>query len=223
MTEPQDPAAAGGDRFRASHADREQVIEALKNAFMQGRLTGEELGARTGQVLAARTYAELGAVTADIPGAPRLDGPSALARTEVAGSPGPARRWPLVRASVKSGCFLAIAAAFVQAGSIIANGDYGPATASYQSWIRVFNALALALVVTALVILGRGVAASVKQRRSRKQLPPRPALGGHALAAAPHDDTGHDLVRRRRRTDQTRADLRTHLSWPRIRPVPDAP
>ena len=37
MTEPQDPAAAGGDRLRAGHADREQVIEALKNAFMEGR------------------------------------------------------------------------------------------------------------------------------------------------------------------------------------------
>ena len=222
MTEPQDPAAAGGDRLRASHADREQVIEALKNAFTQGRLTGDELGARTGQVLAARTYAELGAVTADIPGAPRLDGPSALAGTEVAASPGVGRRWPLVRASVKSGCFLAIAAAFVQSGNIISNGDYGPATASYQSWIRVFNALALALVVTALVILGRGVAASVKQRRSRKQLPPRPAPGGHALAAALHDDAGHDPVRPRHRTDQNRTDLRAHLSWPRIRPVSDA-
>jgi hypothetical protein len=47
MTEPQDPAVAGSDRLRAGHADREQVIEALKNAFTQGRLTGEELGART--------------------------------------------------------------------------------------------------------------------------------------------------------------------------------
>src|SRR5580658_1095149 len=175
MTGPQDPAAAGGDRLRASHADREQVIETLKNAFMQGRLTGDELGERTDQTLTARTYAELRAVTTDIPGAPRLDGSLAPARTGVAGPPGLARRWPSVRASVKSGCFVAIAAAFVQAGQIISNGDFGSATASYQSWIRVFNALALALVVTALVILGRGVAASVKQRRSRKQLPPRPA------------------------------------------------
>jgi hypothetical protein len=28
MTEPQDPAAAGSDRLRAGHADREQAIEA---------------------------------------------------------------------------------------------------------------------------------------------------------------------------------------------------
>jgi hypothetical protein len=39
MTGPEDPAAAGRDRLRAGHADREQVIEALKNAFVQGRLT----------------------------------------------------------------------------------------------------------------------------------------------------------------------------------------
>jgi len=236
MTGPQDPAAAGGNRLRAGHADREQVIEALKNAFMQGRLTGEELGARTGQVLAARTYRELDAVTADIPGAPRLDSPGALARTEVVGPPGLARRWPLARASVKSGGFLVIAAAVAQSGNIIANGDYGAATGSYHDWIRVLNVLALALVVTALVVLGRGVAASVAQRRSRKQLPPRPRPGGHALAAAPHDGAGQDLVPPCHCTDQTLADLRTHIPWlhrspssgrgaqvPRgIRPVSDA-
>jgi Domain of unknown function (DUF1707) len=235
MTEPQDPAAAGSDRLRAGHADREQAIEALKNAFMQGRLTGEELGARTGQVLAARTYADLDAVTADIPGGPRLHASSDLARAEGAGPLGLARRWPLARAFVKSGCFLAIAAAVVQSGNIIANGDYGAATASYQAWIRVLSALALALAVTAVVILGRGVAASVKQRRSRKQPPPRPAPGGHALAA-PHDGADHDRVPPGPRAGQTRADRRTHISWPHrtpssgrgarlprgIRPVSDA-
>ena len=236
MTEPQYPAAAGSDRLRAGHADREQAIEALKNAFTQGRLTGEELGARTGQVLAARTYAELDAVTADIPGAPRLDGSSDLARPEVPGPPGLARRWPLARASAKSGCFLAIAAVVVQSGNIIANGDYGAATGSYHAWIRVLNVLALALAVTAVVILGRGVAASVKQRRSRKQPPPRPAPDGRALDAAPHDGADHDRVPPGPRTGQTRADRRTHISWPHrspssgrgaqvprgIRPVSDA-
>ena len=46
MTGPEDPAAAGRGRIRAGHADREQVIEALKNAFVQGRLTRDELDAR---------------------------------------------------------------------------------------------------------------------------------------------------------------------------------
>jgi hypothetical protein len=61
-------AAAGGrGRLRASHADREQSVEVLKTAFVQGRLTRDELDARVGQALASRTYAELAALTADIP------------------------------------------------------------------------------------------------------------------------------------------------------------
>jgi hypothetical protein len=59
--------AAGRGRMRASHADREQVIEVLKDAFAQGRLTREELDTRAGQAFASRTYAELAALTADIP------------------------------------------------------------------------------------------------------------------------------------------------------------
>jgi len=57
-------------RFRASDADREQVIDSLKVAFVQGRLTRDELDARAGQTFASRTYAELAAVTADIPAGP---------------------------------------------------------------------------------------------------------------------------------------------------------
>src|SRR5580700_7080354 len=57
-------------RFRASDADREQVIDTLKVAFVQGRLTRDELDARAGQTFASRTYAELAAVTVDIPARP---------------------------------------------------------------------------------------------------------------------------------------------------------
>jgi hypothetical protein len=60
-------AAAGRGRLRASHADREQAIDALKAAFVQGRLAKDEFDARIGQTLASRTYAELATVTADIP------------------------------------------------------------------------------------------------------------------------------------------------------------
>jgi hypothetical protein len=60
-------AGRGDGRLRASHADREQVIGTLKVAFVQGRLTGDELGARVEQVYASRTYAELAEVTADLP------------------------------------------------------------------------------------------------------------------------------------------------------------
>ena len=68
MTKPGDErAAAAGSRgrLRASRADREQVIDALKAAFVDGRLTKDEFDLRVGQVLAA--YANLDALTADIP------------------------------------------------------------------------------------------------------------------------------------------------------------
>ena len=66
---PEGSAAEGRDHgdLRASHADRERVIGALKAAFVEGRLTEDELDARVGQVYESRTYAELAAVTADIP------------------------------------------------------------------------------------------------------------------------------------------------------------
>lgn len=59
-------AAGGRGHVRASHTDRERVVETLKAAFVQGRLTKEELDARTGHALAARTYADLAALTADL-------------------------------------------------------------------------------------------------------------------------------------------------------------
>jgi hypothetical protein len=70
MTGPGDgmPAAmAGCGRLRASDADRDQVIDVLKAAFVQGRLTKDEFDARVGATLASRTYADLAAGTSDIP------------------------------------------------------------------------------------------------------------------------------------------------------------
>ena len=50
-------ATAGGSRshLRASHADREQLIGTLKTAFVQGRLTEDELDARVDLAYASRT------------------------------------------------------------------------------------------------------------------------------------------------------------------------
>ena len=69
-TGPGDEKAAGGSgdgHLRVSHADREQVIATLKAAFIQGRLSRDELDLRVGRALGSRTYAELAALTADIP------------------------------------------------------------------------------------------------------------------------------------------------------------
>jgi hypothetical protein len=69
MAEPGDQIAAGtGGRghLRASHADREQVIEALKAAFVQGQLDRDEFDLRVGRALASPACADLAVLTADI-------------------------------------------------------------------------------------------------------------------------------------------------------------
>jgi len=84
MAGPGDEVAAAESRsrgeLRASDADREQVIAALKAAFVQGRLTQDELGARVDWVYASQTYAELAEVIADIP-------------TALTGAPPPRAPW----------------------------------------------------------------------------------------------------------------------------------
>jgi hypothetical protein len=60
-------ALDGCGHLRASHADRERVIDMLKAAFAQGRLTSGEFGEKISQAHASRTYADLAAVTAGIP------------------------------------------------------------------------------------------------------------------------------------------------------------
>ena len=70
MPGPEDEKAAavpGRGYRRASRADREQAIDVLKAAFVQGRLTKDEFDARIGLTFTARARAELAAVTADVP------------------------------------------------------------------------------------------------------------------------------------------------------------
>ena len=76
-------AAAGGlGDLRASHADREQVIDTVKAAFARGQLTAGELDARVGQALTARTYTELAAVIVSIPAEADLARPPKPARPQ---------------------------------------------------------------------------------------------------------------------------------------------
>ena len=201
-TGPQDPAAGGRDRFRAGHADREQVIEALKDAFVQGRLTRDELDARVAQTLASRTHAELAALTADIPPAPAAAGP--------ARPPTPARRWPFVKAAAGSGGCLVIAAAAFWGATIVDPGPPAPSPDHY--WAPLMLLIVLAAVLAALGILANGVVTSWEQRRSRRRLPPRPGPGGHALDGDRRGGTGHGPVPPGPRPDQAGADLRAHKS-----------
>jgi hypothetical protein len=52
----------------ASAADRERVLDVLKAAYGDGRLSKEEFDLRSGQVLAARHYGELAQIAGDLPG-----------------------------------------------------------------------------------------------------------------------------------------------------------
>lgn len=85
MTAGREDGTAGAlGQLRTSHADREQAIDVLKAAFVQGRLAKDEFDLRVGQVLASRTYADLDALTADIPDGVTSTQPPA----EHAGEPG---------------------------------------------------------------------------------------------------------------------------------------
>jgi hypothetical protein len=175
--------AAGLGPMRASHADRERVIEALKDAFVHGRLTKDELDARAGQALAARTCAELAVLTADIPPARAASGPT---RPLV-----PAWRRPLARVAVGSGGCLALAAAAVWASFILDPGGPG----ADRPWAGLMLLLAQYAVIAGVRILWSGVATiSVPQRRSGGQLPSRPGPGGHALDGGRRGGTGRGSV-----------------------------
>jgi Domain of unknown function (DUF1707) len=56
--------------LRASHEDRDRVVDTLRVAGGEGRLTAEELDARLERALSARTLGELAELTADLPAAP---------------------------------------------------------------------------------------------------------------------------------------------------------
>ena len=67
-------AAVPDDRpdLRASHADRDRVVDALRVAAGDGRLSAEELDTRLESALSARTLGELAGLTADLPIAPAV-------------------------------------------------------------------------------------------------------------------------------------------------------
>ena len=62
---PGEPASPA--QLRASHEDRDQVIEALRVAAGDGRLTADELDERIEAAFGAKTYGELAALVRDLP------------------------------------------------------------------------------------------------------------------------------------------------------------
>jgi hypothetical protein len=169
-------AAAGGrGHLRASHADREQVIGVLKAAFVQGRLTKDELDMRVGQTLASRTYADLATVTADLP--------AGLARTQLVRKPARAKARPAASVAV----ILCPAGIFASAGGV---------HAALIGNERLFIAFMLPAFISfvAWMVAGVMVAGSWHPKRSRGQLPPPSARRGPALDGERDGGTGDDLI-----------------------------
>lgn len=156
---PGDQGAADHGRFRASHADREQLIEVLKIAFVQGRLTKDELDARVSRTFAARTYGELAALTADLP-LGLITAPGKAART---------RTRPPVR-KVAAGAALIVPAPALVTAAIVTGSDQLGKVAMYV----------LFTYFMVWVVAGAQLISNWHDSRSRRrgQLPPRPAQGG---------------------------------------------
>ena len=162
--------AAGRGRLRASHADREQVVDNLKAAFVQGRLAQDELDARVGQALAARTYAELAALTADLPAEPDRAMSPAPAPAPAQPRPGNRAAARAVQAGVGAitALILAIGVAAVAAGH--------PAVAAVAAVaIVIFSAVVTAFVASLIAVTVK--LESLYRNRSRRRLPPGPASG----------------------------------------------
>ena len=154
-------AAAGGSRshLRASRVDREQVIGALKTAFVQGRLTEDELDARVDLVYASRTYAELADVTVDIP--------AELTRAK---SPRDPWRATKIACRIEYAIFLPGIVAF-----LLAPG--GPrATAAEMVGLTSIVCLLFWLLGVFMLVASR------PRKGSGGQLPPRTAAGAAACA-----------------------------------------
>ena len=63
------PGTLARGQLRASHEDRDRVVEILRVAAGDGRLTAEELDERLEAALTARTVGDLAALTTDLPAA----------------------------------------------------------------------------------------------------------------------------------------------------------
>ena len=167
---------AGRGHLRASHADREHVVGMLKTAFVQGRLTKDELDARVGQTFASRTYAELAALTADLPAG--LTGAAPVGRAARAQP-----RRPTGNAA-KASIWVTIAVAVPMVLSFLTGG-------------AVVFLMLTPFYFMALAFLAAEIAASwLKKRSQRGELPPGPASGlggGQAFPPLPPAGPGGQL------------------------------
>ena len=194
MAEPGDHRAtpAGGrghGHLRASHADREQVIEVLKDAFVQGRLTSDELDSRVGQAYTSRTYAELAAVTADIPAGPAAapPHPPVHARNRAQNRARNRSRKNHTARDVAIGLILGL----IIAATLVLSG---------------ITLLLVPLIVPVGLALPLVLLASRQPSSPRGQLPPRPGESAQAPAVQHPGQARNDPVLPPARPDQARLD-----------------
>jgi hypothetical protein len=165
---------AAGGYLRASHADRGQVIAALKAAFVQGMLTKEELDARAGQAFASRTHGELAALTADLPAG--LTAATPPGKTVAAQAEPPANKALLWGSWV----VVLLIAGFMSGASL---------TSPYFAFV----AGVLPLLIT-VPIAGTLTFDAWRAKRSHGPLPPGTARSSQGLEGEPDSATGDDLI-----------------------------
>ena len=158
---------AGGG-LRACHTEREQAVEVLKAAFVEGRLTKDELDARVGQAFTSRTRAEVAAVTADLPAG--LTAVQPLRKP--ARAPGGAPANTAVRTGVR---VIGAATAVTAASWAAALGQANDQAVFMLVWTFTITWLGILILTLAVMLESR------RQRRSGGQLPSRGTDSGTSL------------------------------------------
>lgn len=149
---------ASRSRLRASHADRDQVVDTLKDAFVDGRLTRDEFDSRVGYALTSRTYADLATLTADLPAIPPAARP-----------PRQAVRTRPANPTVKNGRRV------IATTTMLFGGVWVAGTLLSQTDNQALGALVFALTFIwfgIVVLVGSAMIESRHHRRTDRQLPP---------------------------------------------------
>ncbi len=178
-------SAAGRGRLRVSHADREQVIDTVKAAFVRGMLAKDEFDLRVSQALASRTYAELAAVAVGLTAEPGAAEPPRPARAQGG------------QHVLRPGRVMAVATALyagVQAFVFLSPWPAGSENDPSRARIALFflsNLTYLFVLLLCVVCLIAGW----REERSSGRPPQRPAPGadGQASRCLPSADPGGGL------------------------------
>jgi hypothetical protein len=83
MTDSEPGHEVARSELRASHEDRDRVVEVLRVSAGDGRLSAEELDERLELAMTARTYGELAKLVTDLPAAGSVTGAPALRAKDV--------------------------------------------------------------------------------------------------------------------------------------------